>query len=119
MDTNQVLNLSSSDLRRAAAIQERIEELKSELSTLLGGSGSTVRRGRPPGGKRTMSAAGRARIAAAARARWAREKGETPKSGNNTEPGKKRRTMSVAARKKIAAAARARWAKVRAAKGTA
>jgi hypothetical protein len=55
---------------------------------------------------RTMSAAGRRKIAAAQRARWAKVKGKaavvTPK-----------RTMSAASRRKIAAAQRRRWAKVR------
>jgi len=57
-----------------------------------------------------MSAAARAKIAAAQRARWARQKGTavgTAKKG--------RRKMSPAARAKIAAAARARWAKAKAA----
>jgi hypothetical protein len=57
-------------------------------------------------GKRQISAAGRKRIAAAQRARWAKVRGEakvaTPK-----------RTMSASSRRKIAAAQRARWAKFR------
>jgi hypothetical protein len=53
---------------------------------------------------RTISAAGRKRIAAAQRARWAKVRGKVaPK-----------RTMSASSRRKIAAAQRARWAKVRA-----
>jgi len=56
-----------------------------------------------------MSAAGRARIAAAARARWARVNA-TKKSATKT-----RRKMSAAARAKIAAAAKARWKKAKAA----
>jgi len=55
----------------------------------------------------TMSAAGRRRIAAAQRARWAKQK-QTKKAQNP------RRTMSAAARKRIGDATRARWAKVRA-----
>ena len=55
---------------------------------------------------RKISTAGRARIAAAQRARWAKVKGKVITS--------KKRTMSAAARKKIAAAQRARWAKVKA-----
>jgi hypothetical protein len=52
---------------------------------------------------RTISAAGRKRIAAAQRARWAKVKSKVaPK-----------RTMSASSRRKIAAAQRARWAKVR------
>jgi hypothetical protein len=52
-----------------------------------------------------MSAKGRARIAAAQRARWAKTKGIAEVS--------KKRTMSASARRKIAAAQRARWAKVK------
>ena len=54
--------------------------------------------------KRTISAAGRKRIAAAQRARWAKQK----------QAEKPRRTMSASARRKIAAAQRARWAKAKA-----
>jgi len=57
--------------------------------------------------KRTMSVAGRKRIAAAQRARWAKQKGRS-------QPAKPKRTMSAFARRKIAAAQRARWAKIRA-----
>jgi hypothetical protein len=55
--------------------------------------------------RRKISAKGRARIAAAQKARWAKVKGiaEAPE----------KRTMSAAARRKIAAAQRARWAKVK------
>ena len=69
--------ISASDLRRAAGIKDKIEELQSQLNKLLGGDG--VGNGSPavkPAKKtgRKMSAAGRARIAAAARARWAKVK---------------------------------------------
>jgi hypothetical protein len=68
---------SADTLRRAGEILQEIEKLQSELVTLFGGSGgaqaSKPRRGRPPGkGRRRMSPEARARIAAAARARWAR-----------------------------------------------
>ena len=79
------------------------------VSAALAAFGATYKNG--TGTRRTMSAAGRAKIAAAQRARWAKVKG---KSGTSTMP--KKPTMSVAARKRIAAAQRARWAKVRAAK---
>ena len=60
--------------------------------------------------RRTISASGRRRIAAAQRARWAKLKAKNvvPIA---TKPGK--RTMSASARRKIAAAQRARWAKVK------
>ena len=60
--------------------------------------------------RRKISAAGRERIAAAQRARWAKVRGA--KQNIATMP--KRRVLSVGARKKIAAAQRARWARVRA-----
>jgi hypothetical protein len=75
---------------------------------------------RPKSGGRKMSAAGCARIAAAARARWAKvraAKGQSAApapSSNGAAP--KKRTMSSAARAKIAAAQWARWAKVKAGK---
>jgi hypothetical protein len=64
------------------------------------------------GRRNTMSAAARERIAAAQRARWARQKGLTGEEGSI----KPRRKMSAAGRARIAAAARERWAKFRAAK---
>jgi hypothetical protein len=67
--------------------------------------------------RRKMSAAGRARIAAAQRARWAKVKAHGGKANVVTLP--KKRTMSASARKRIAAAQRARWAKVKAAKKSA
>ena len=68
------------------------------------------------GTHRKISAAGRARIAAAQKARWARARNGRPAGKPVTVP--KKRTMSAAARKKIAAAQRARWAKVRATKAS-
>jgi len=62
----------------------------------------------PRSGRSGMSAAGRQRIAAAQRARWAKIKGRKVVS-----IATHKRTMSPAARRKIAAAQKARWAKVR------
>jgi hypothetical protein len=62
--------------------------------------------------RRTMSASGRRRIAAAQRARWAKVKAQNAVSiAKGRKPGK--RTMSALSRRKIAAAQRARWAKVK------
>jgi hypothetical protein len=60
--------------------------------------------------RRTMSASGRRRIAAAQRARWAKVKSQNVVS---IAPKRAKRTMSASARRKIAAAQRARWAKVK------
>jgi len=64
-------------------------------------------------GTRRLSAAARARIAAAQRKRWAKLR-ETAK----VVPIRGKRTLSAAARKRIAAAQRARWARVKAGKKT-
>lgn len=64
--------------------------------------------GKQKGTRGKMSAAVRAKISAAQKARWAKTQG----SGKKAAP--KRRVMSAAARRKIAAAQRLRWAKVKA-----
>jgi hypothetical protein len=62
--------------------------------------------------RRTISASGRRRIAAAQKARWAKLKAKNViPITKNPKPAK--RTMSASARRKIAAAQRARWAKVK------
>jgi hypothetical protein len=80
---------------------DQLERLNHALSVLIGTSNH--------GARRTISAAGRARIAAAQRARWARVKGHKVVSMG----ARKGRTMSPAARKRIVAAQKARWAKWR------
>ena len=82
-----------------------VEQLDAALAALDGRSSY----GRRTGIRRKISAAGRARIAAAQRARWAKIRRKSAGSAP------KRKTMSAAARRKIAAAQRARWAKVKAA----
>jgi hypothetical protein len=70
--------LTTAQLKKAIAIREKIDDLESQFSKLLSGSQvdlDSTDRVSGKGGKRTMSDAGRARIAAAQRARWARLKG--------------------------------------------
>ena len=105
-----ILNLTSIELRRAAQLKDQIEELQNELAKLVGGESSTpVKTAKP---KRTMSKVARAKIAAAQRARWAKQKGLKPSA---TPAPKKKRKMSAAARARISAAAKARWVKAKAA----
>ena len=94
---------------------ERLTREMKAISAALSAFGAaygkvTARNGR-------MSDAGRARIAAAQKARWAKVKAENGKATVVSMP--KKRTMSANARRRIAAAQRARWAKVKAAKKTA
>ena len=96
-------NLSPAHLRRAANLKEQIAKLEKELGTILGSSAVTTL----TKGPKTMSASARARISAAAKARWAKIKGKAKPAA---KPKKK---MSAAARAKLAALAKARWAKAK------
>ncbi|HEY1788372.1 MAG TPA: hypothetical protein VGJ73_09465 [Verrucomicrobiae bacterium] len=110
-----ILNLTPSQLKHAADIKEQIAALENELQAIVHGGGSSRSGGianGAPAPSRTrrnrMSAAGRARIIAAQKARWAKFKKTKP------APAAKKRKLSPAAKAKIAAAARARWAKAKA-----
>lgn len=85
-----------------------LQGLDAALAALDGGSY------RRTGTRRSISAPGRARIAAAQRKRWAKIRRNGGQKQNVVRMPKKK-TMSVAARRKIAAAQRARWARVKAA----
>jgi hypothetical protein len=65
--------LSAQQLRKAADIKDKIQSLENKLNRILGAS-NLVPAGVGPKKKRKMSAAGRAKIAAAQKARWAKIK---------------------------------------------
>jgi hypothetical protein len=67
-------NASISDLRRALVLRTRIDAMVAELSSLLGGTKGprSTSDKKPRRKRRRMSAAARAKIAAAQKARWAR-----------------------------------------------
>ncbi|MEY4386104.1 MAG: hypothetical protein RLY20_1387 [Verrucomicrobiota bacterium] len=66
-----VTELSIQQLKKAVTLKQRIAKLEEELAAIIGASASAA-----SGAKRRgfMSAAGRARIAAAQRKRWAKIK---------------------------------------------
>jgi hypothetical protein len=78
--------------------------------------GGSMNGGRTTAMRRKISAAGRVRIAAAQRARWAKVRANGGQQKQNVVSMPKKKTMSAAARKRIAAAQKARWAKFRAKK---
>jgi hypothetical protein len=84
-------------------LTSQLGRLNSAISALTGVSNMATRSGRG------ISVAGRARIAAAQRARWAKSKGEKAVSSAS----RKRRKLSAAALARIRAAQKARWAKWR------
>jgi CelD/BcsL family acetyltransferase involved in cellulose biosynthesis len=100
-------SLTAAQLHRAADLKDQIAKLEKTLASILGSTSAT----NSAPGKRKMSAAARAKIAAAQKARWAKAKGKSAAK----PAAKKKRTMSAAGRAKIAAAAKARWAKAKAA----
>ncbi len=102
--------VSVQQLKRAIVLREQIEKLEGELAGILGESTVHSPSANGVSGRRKMSAAARAKIGAAQRARWAKQKKGAP-----TGVIKGKRKMSAAARAKISAAARARWAKAKAA----
>ena len=108
---SSIINLSAQQLRRAAAIKEQIQSLENELGRIFGSSTKSVVVAAPKQ-RRKMSAAGRARISAAAKARWAKVNG---KKFTVKQSPKAKGKMSAAARAKISAAAKARWARAKAA----
>ncbi|MEI6196806.1 MAG: hypothetical protein WCS42_21025 [Verrucomicrobiota bacterium] len=109
----QLSTLTTIQLRHAADLKEKIGALSKELSALLGTpSPASTKTPKKKGG---MSAAGRAKVAAAQKARWAKIKATKPV----TKAPAKKSKMSAVGRAKIAAAQKARWAKIKAAKATA
>ena len=106
---SDILSLTTKQLRHAADLKEKIEALNTELASILGTPSSAPAKAPK---KRGMSAAGRAAVAAAQKARWAKIKGTKSVA---KAPAKKKRTMSAAAKARISAAAKARWAKAKAA----
>ena len=101
--------LTTSQLKQALQIREQIEALQQKLETLLGGTAPVARGKRKvstPVRKRTMSEAGRARIAEAQKARWANLKGKS----SPTKTASKKPAVTDERRAKLSAAMKARWA---------
>ena len=108
------LDLTINQLKRAAAIKERIEALNKELRSILGVS---AKPGAAPKKKRTMSAATKRKIAAAQKTRWANLRRAKPATHSIKPAAKaKKKTMSPAAKAKLSAKLKAYWAAKRAGK---
>ena len=70
----------------------------------------------PKAKKRTMSAAGRKAIGAAAKARWAKLRAKKEGKAETAPAPAKKRRLSAAGKKAIIAGIKARWAKIKATK---
>jgi hypothetical protein len=108
----QIIAIKKKIEKLHAAVEKRVEKLQGKIESIAGNdlpSPSTTKK------KRRMSRAGRAAIGAAAKARWAKYRGNGAAAKAAKKPvAKKRRKMSAAARAKFSAIAKARWAKVKA-----
>jgi len=113
-----ISNLTTSQLKSIISIKEQIEQLQTQLDSIVGVGGdspavSSAAAEQPPK-KRRMSAAGRAAISAGAKARWAKIKG----TGATSELVKVKRKISPAHKRKlIKALAKARKIRLAGLKG--
>ena len=99
-------DLTANQLKRAAAIKERLTSLNLELSSILG---APNRSRLAMNNTRTMSASAKRKIAASQKGRWAklrRAKSMRPP----LNPAAKKKTMSPAARAKLSAKMKRYWA---------
>ncbi len=114
MDTRHILDQLHAErdrLNQAISALESLDGTGMQAAPARFGRRATTRAARP----RRMSAVGRARIAAAAKAMWARRKASAGKRASAKATAAKkavpaRRGMSVAARRKLSAMMKARWA---------
>jgi hypothetical protein len=121
-----IANLNPSQLRKAADLQEKIAKLESELAAILGSESKPAPTVAKPAKKGGMSAAGRAKVAAAQKLRWAKikaakakadPKAAKPASKAAAKPVKKaKKKISAEGIARIKAAQKARWEKIKAEK---
>ena len=108
--------------REERKLERELSKLQSKINGLRGAAkalGDSTIREVTEVKKRVLSAAAKARISKATKARWAKfraEKDRKPLGNSVVQKTKqvKKRVLSAAGRAKISKAAKARWAKVRA-----
>ena len=113
------MDISVKALEEALSIRRQIDNLGKRLSSLMGGHG-----GRPPRpsaapraasltqARRYFSPSTRAKLSAAAKARWAKKRGAT-----TAAPSRKKGQLTPAGRRKLSQLMKARWAARRKAGG--
>ena len=106
------MDISVKDLQEAISIRQQIDNLQQRLSSLLRGTRERPTAPTPTARGRFFSPATRAKLAAAARARWARTRG----TGGAAPAGRKGQ-LTPAGRRKLSQLMKARWAARRKAGG--
>jgi hypothetical protein len=110
------MDISVKELQEAISIRQQIDNLQRRLSSLLRGAPQRPTAPTAPGRTapgRFFSPATRAKLAAAARARWARTRG----TGAVAAPAKRKGQLTPAGRRKLSQLMKARWAARRKAGG--
>src|SRR5438552_254387 len=100
------MDTSAKALQEAISIRRKIDALERRLSSILGtpAPSSSTRKGR-----RRLSVATRAKLAAAAKARWAKQK--AGRKATTTLP-KRKGGITRAGRKRLSQLMKARWAEM-------
>ncbi|MEN9575003.1 MAG: hypothetical protein RL514_2858 [Verrucomicrobiota bacterium] len=120
-DLNKYLTLKAALLNERAEITARLNAITKVLGQEVSGGTTPAPTTPPIPGKRTFSAATKAKMALAQKARWAAKKPGTA-TVKAVAPGtakQPKRSLSEATKAKMRAAHQARWAKVRAKSGSA
>jgi len=111
------MDISVKDLQEAISIRQQIDNLQRRLSSLLRGAPQRPIAAPAAASGRYFSPATRAKLAAAARARWARTRG-TSAPAPAKAPAKKKGALTAAGRRRLSQLMKARWAARRKAGGT-
>jgi hypothetical protein len=100
------MDLSLEKLEQAVSLRKRIHQLEKQLNSLFGNT--RTKKSHSGSAKHTVSAATRAKLAAAAKARWAQRKSE--KSTGGSTKAKNKGGLTPAGRRKLSQLMHARWA---------
>ena len=98
------MDISVKTLQEAISIRRQIENLENRLSSILRGAPARPTAPAAAAG-RYFSPSTRAKLSAAAKARWARKRG-----GTSAAPSRRRGQLTPAGRRKLSQLMKARWA---------
>jgi hypothetical protein len=91
-----MINITPTQLRKAADIQEKIQSLQNELAEILGGEAPIPAQMPEAPKRRKFSAAAKAKMRAAQKARWAKIKATAPEAKPAPEPKRKLSAQGIA-----------------------
>ncbi len=97
------MDISVKDLQEAISIRQQIDSLQRRLSSIL--RGAPQREAAPTAPGRYFSPATRAKLSAAARARWAKKHGT-----GGAAPSNRKGQLTPAGRRRLSQLMKARWA---------